>query len=138
MDEAVVLLTNIPWWLWVLIVLVLIAVYDIVINKKHTILHNFRVVGHLDYSLENIGPEFRQYIVAGNREELPFNCIERGWVYASSKKTLAETFTYNKTKVPFDSVATLVGCPNLGGSYRKGQETDVKEVATEDTSVSEQ
>jgi glutamate synthase domain-containing protein 2 len=53
-------------------------------------------------------------------------------------KTLAETFTYNKTKVPFDSVATLVGCPNLGGSYRKGKETEVKEVETEDTSVSDQ
>ncbi len=35
--------------------------------------------------LESIGPEFRQYIVAGNREELPFNRIERSWVYASSK-----------------------------------------------------
>ena len=27
----------------------------------------------------------RQYFVANNREELPFNRIERGWVYASSK-----------------------------------------------------
>ncbi len=45
---------------------------------------------------------------------------------------------YHKTKVPFDSVETLVGCPNLGGSYRKGKETDVKEVETEETSVSDQ
>ncbi|GAA3521916.1 FMN-binding glutamate synthase family protein [Aquimarina addita] len=35
--------------------------------------------------LESIGPEMRQYFVANNREELPFNRIERGWVYASSK-----------------------------------------------------
>src|SRR5690606_41428626 len=37
------------------------------------------------YFLESIGPELRQYIVAGNREELPFNRVERGWVYASAK-----------------------------------------------------
>ena len=37
--------------------------------------------------LERIGPELRQYIVANNREELPFNRSQRSWVYASSKKT---------------------------------------------------
>tara|TARA_R110002167_G_scaffold311765_1_gene516487 strand:- start:5250 stop:6668 length:1419 start_codon:yes stop_codon:yes gene_type:complete len=36
--------------------------------------------------LEKIGPELRQYLVANNREELPFNRIERGWIYASAKK----------------------------------------------------
>ncbi|NJM93374.1 MAG: FMN-binding glutamate synthase family protein [Cytophagales bacterium] len=36
--------------------------------------------------LESIGPELRQYIVANNREELPFNRSERTWVYASSKR----------------------------------------------------
>jgi glutamate synthase domain-containing protein 2 len=36
--------------------------------------------------LESIGPELRQYLVANNREELPFNRIERGWIYASAKK----------------------------------------------------
>ena len=85
MNEVIEIVQDIPWWLWVLVVLVLIAAYDIFINKKHTILHNFPVVGHFRYMLESIGPELRQYIVAGNREELPFNRIERGWVYASSK-----------------------------------------------------
>jgi len=54
-------------------------------NKKHIITHNFPVVGHFRYMLESIGPELRQYIVANNREELPFNRIERGWIYASAK-----------------------------------------------------
>jgi glutamate synthase domain-containing protein 2 len=36
--------------------------------------------------LEKIGPELRQYLVANNREELPFNRIERSWIYASAKK----------------------------------------------------
>ncbi|MCB0426033.1 MAG: FMN-binding glutamate synthase family protein [Mangrovimonas sp.] len=78
-------LTSIHWWMWILIVLAIVAVRDVFIQKKHTISHNFPIVGHLRYWLESIGPELRQYLVANNREELPFNRIERSWVYASSK-----------------------------------------------------
>lgn len=77
-------LISIPWWAWILIILFIIAVRD-VFQRKHTISHNYPVVGHIRYILESIGPELRQYLVANNREELPFNRIERGWVYASSK-----------------------------------------------------
>jgi glutamate synthase domain-containing protein 2 len=70
--------------MWLLLFLLAVAVYDI-FQKKHTILHNFPVVGHFRYWLESIGPELRQYIVANNREELPFNRIERSWIYASAK-----------------------------------------------------
>ena len=59
-----------------------------IIQKNHTISHNFPIVGHLRYWLESIGPEMRQYFVANNREELPFNRIERGWIYASAKKKI--------------------------------------------------
>ncbi|WP_409628636.1 FMN-binding glutamate synthase family protein [Gilvirhabdus luticola] len=79
-------LGNINWWQWILIILVLIAIRDIFIQRKHTISHNFPIVGHLRYVLEKIGPELRQYLVANNREELPFNRIERGWIYASAKR----------------------------------------------------
>ncbi len=72
--------------MWILIFLVLVAIRDVFIQKKHTISHNFPIVGHLRYLLESIGPEMRQYFVANNREELPFNRIERGWIYASAKK----------------------------------------------------
>jgi len=65
--------------------IILIAIKDVFFNKEHTIKHNFPVVGHFRYILESIGPELRQYIVANNREELPFNRIERGWIYASAK-----------------------------------------------------
>ncbi|UAB74838.1 FMN-binding glutamate synthase family protein [Mesoflavibacter sp. SCSIO 43206] len=84
MDTLLSFLSNISWWMWIIIALALIAVRDI-IQRKHTISHNFPVVGHIRYMLESIGPELRQYLVANNREELPFNRIERGWVYASSK-----------------------------------------------------
>ncbi|MFD2727789.1 FMN-binding glutamate synthase family protein [Hyunsoonleella rubra] len=85
MDNVLEFLSSMPWWLWIIIALAIITLRDI-FQKKHTIIHNFPLVGHLRYWLESIGPEMRQYFVANNREELPFNRIERSWVYASSKK----------------------------------------------------
>ncbi|WP_046757568.1 FMN-binding glutamate synthase family protein [Kordia jejudonensis] len=84
MDTVLNFLGMITWWMWILIVLAVIAIRDI-IQKKHIIIHNYPVVGHLRYWFESIGPEIRQYFVANNREELPFNRIERGWIYASAK-----------------------------------------------------
>ena len=43
------------------------------------------MIGHVRYLLERIGPELRQYIVAGNDEERPFSRDQRRWVYASAK-----------------------------------------------------
>ncbi len=79
------ILSQIPWWGWLLLVIVIVAVKDIFFSKKHTIRHNFPVLGNFRYMLESIGPELRQYIVANNREELPFNRVERSWIYASAK-----------------------------------------------------
>ncbi|MBC7387622.1 MAG: FMN-binding glutamate synthase family protein [Opitutaceae bacterium] len=80
---------QIHWWeIGIIFIgfLVLVAIHDIFVQKRHTIKHNFPVVGHLRYLLEKIGPELRQYIVANNREELPFNRSQRSWIYASSKR----------------------------------------------------
>lgn len=85
MQRILVYIEPIPWWAWALIVLVAVAVRDI-LQRKHTISHNFPVVGHIRYLLESIGPEMRQYFIANNREELPFNRSERSWIYASSKQ----------------------------------------------------
>ncbi|EON25253.1 glutamate synthase (ferredoxin) [Nocardioides sp. CF8] len=54
-------------------------------QKQHAITRNFPVLGHARFALERIGPELRQYIVAGNDEERPFSRDQRRWVYASSK-----------------------------------------------------
>ncbi len=78
-------LTDFPWWGWVLLVLVIVALRDI-LQRKHTIRHNFPVIGNFRYMIETIGPELRQYVVANNREELPFNRRQRSWIYASSKQ----------------------------------------------------
>ncbi|HZH21193.1 MAG TPA: FMN-binding glutamate synthase family protein [Geodermatophilus sp.] len=56
------------------------------LQREHTLLRNFPVVGHARYLLESIGPELRQYLVAGNNEERPFTRDQRRWVYASAKE----------------------------------------------------
>ncbi len=77
------------WLHYIFVALPIILVYMFirdVTNKRQTIKHNYPVVGRLRYLLESIGPELRQYIVASNREELPFNRSERSWIYSSSKR----------------------------------------------------
>lgn len=83
-QEVLSFLGGISWWAWILIALGLVAVRD-VIQRDHTISHNFPIVGHIRYMFEKIGPEIRQYFIANNREELPFNRRERSWIYASAK-----------------------------------------------------
>ncbi|MGY1700415.1 FMN-binding glutamate synthase family protein [Geodermatophilus sp. SYSU D00766] len=55
------------------------------LQREHTLLRNFPVIGHARYLLESMGPELRQYLVAGNNEERPFTRDQRRWVYASAK-----------------------------------------------------
>ena len=69
----------------VFLFLVIVSLYDI-IQKKHAILRNFPILGHLRFFLESIGPEIRQYWLSNDKEEMPFSRAERSWVYATSKK----------------------------------------------------
>ncbi|MEU8244017.1 FMN-binding glutamate synthase family protein [Actinoplanes missouriensis] len=62
-----------------------VAVRDL-LQRNHALLRNFPVIGHGRYLIEAIGPELRQYVVAGNNEERPFTRDQRRWVYASAKK----------------------------------------------------
>ncbi len=55
------------------------------LQREHTLLRNFPVIGHARYLLESIGPELRQYLIASNTEERPFTRDQRRWVYASAK-----------------------------------------------------
>ncbi|HEX7029514.1 MAG TPA: FMN-binding glutamate synthase family protein [Gammaproteobacteria bacterium] len=76
----------IAWWIIgaIVLFLALVAIHDLV-QKRHAILRIYPVIGHFRYFAESIGPELRQYWVADDREELPFNRAERSWVYATSK-----------------------------------------------------
>src|SRR5690349_411692 len=54
-------------------------------QKKHTVLRNYPVIGRLRYLLEKQGEYLRQYLFAGDRDEMPFNRATRGWVYRLAK-----------------------------------------------------
>jgi glutamate synthase (ferredoxin) len=61
-----------------------VAVHDLT-QKRHAILRNYPLIGHLRFELEKFGPELRQYIVTSNDEERPFSRDQRRWIYASAK-----------------------------------------------------
>ena len=54
-------------------------------QKKHGVLRNYPVVGHLRYFFEELGEYFGQYFFSGDREEMPFNRATRAWVYRLAK-----------------------------------------------------
>ena len=62
-----------------------LLIFDVT-QKKNAIWHNFPLIGHGRNLLIELGPELRQYIVANNREESPFNRSEREWIYHSAKR----------------------------------------------------
>ncbi len=63
------------------------------LQKRHTLLRNFGLLGFLRYFLEGLGPEFRQYLYASDTEEKPFNRTERSGVYKKAKnEDMASSF----------------------------------------------
>ena len=76
------------WYIVLGIVVLLIvglAIHDLV-QVREPILRNFPVIGHGRFLLEELGPKLRQYIVANNNEERPFNRDQRHWIYRSAEK----------------------------------------------------
>ncbi|MDB9741312.1 FMN-binding glutamate synthase family protein [Akkermansiaceae bacterium] len=65
--------------------LTLLNVFYQHVQKEHTILKNFGILGQGRYILESVGPELRQYLFANDREERPFSREERSEVYRKSK-----------------------------------------------------
>ena len=64
-------------------------------QKKHGVLRNYPVIGHLRYFFEQLGEYFRQYFFSGDRDEMPFNRATRGWLYRLAKNVVASG-THNK------------------------------------------
>jgi glutamate synthase domain-containing protein 2 len=68
------------------LVLIVLLIVDLT-QTKDAIRHNFPVIGRFRSGFEHLGEFFRQYFFALDREELPFNRAERGWVYRASTDT---------------------------------------------------
>ncbi len=68
----------------VFVFLISVGIYDIT-QKKHTILRNFPVIGHLRFMLEGIGPEIRQYFIESDTDGKPLNRNQRRYIYSRAK-----------------------------------------------------
>ena len=68
-----------------IILFILYVFIQDITQKKHGVLRNYPVIGHLRYFFEQLGEYFRQYFFAGDRDEMPFNRSTRGWVYRLAK-----------------------------------------------------
>lgn len=63
----------------------LLAAWDLC-QKRHTLLRNYPIFGHIRYILEDFRHQIRQYFIEGDREEVPFSRVQRNIVYQRSKR----------------------------------------------------
>lgn len=77
---------SIYWFCFlpVTVVLAVIAVSN-VLQKQHTILSNFPLLGYFRYFFESIRPELRQYFWESDLDGKPFNRRQRSIVYQRAK-----------------------------------------------------
>jgi len=85
----VILVTGQLWppiyWFFVIVIpLILLGIYDI-IQKKHTILRLYPVIGHGRYLFESVRPEIQQYFVESDINGTPINREFRSLVYQRAK-----------------------------------------------------
>ena len=69
----------------VLAVVIVCIVIANLIQKKHSLLRTYPLVGYLRYIAEKLGVFLRQFWFAPDRAELPFNRAQRTWIYEAAK-----------------------------------------------------
>jgi hypothetical protein len=95
MDSILAFSGSKSWWLWIIIVMVLMALRDI-IQRKHTISYNFPVIGHIRYFMESFGTDR----------------------YTHQHVFINTVIVLFITEVPFKSMLKLKDCEYLGGSLK--------------------
>ena len=80
------LLWSAGWWVAVVVVgsLLLLALYDLV-QRRHSILRNYPVLGHMRFLLEKIRPEIQQYFIERNYDGRPYDRDTRSVIYERAK-----------------------------------------------------
>jgi glutamate synthase domain-containing protein 2 len=77
-----------PAGLWVLavvvVLLVALAVHDLV-QRKHSVLRNYPVLGHLRFLLEKLRPELQQYFIERDWDGKPYDRDTRSVIYERAK-----------------------------------------------------
>ena len=79
------------WWvlLGVVVLLLGVAIHDVV-QKRHSILRNYPVLGHMRFLLEDIRPELQQYFIERNWDGRPFDRDIRSSIYQRAKDVKTE------------------------------------------------
>ena len=80
-------LTASAWW-WIAVGIVgflwIVGVADS-LQRRHSVLRNYPVLGHLRYFLESLRPELQQYFIERDEDGAPFNRNVRSMIYERAK-----------------------------------------------------
>lgn len=77
-----------------------LGVHDL-LQRRHSILRNYPIIGHLRFIVESFRPEIRQYLIEGDRDAEPFSRQDRGLVYQRAKGV--------EDKRPFGTIENVYG-----------------------------
>ncbi len=74
------------WWIGVaiLVTLAVVGVFDLT-QRRHSVLRNYPVLGHMRYLLESVRPELQQYFIERNVDGRPFDRDVRTIIYERAK-----------------------------------------------------
>jgi glutamate synthase domain-containing protein 2 len=83
---AAILLGGVAWIVLAVIcgALVVLGVHDVV-QRRHSILRNYPILGHARFMLESIRPELQQYFIERNYDGRPFDRDTRTSIYERAK-----------------------------------------------------
>lgn len=79
-----------PGVLWSLVIIVPLAALGLrdALQRRHTVLRNFPIVGHIRYFMEAFRPEIQQYFIDSNIDANPVEREMRSLVYQRAKNEL--------------------------------------------------
>ena len=72
------------YFMLLMIPLVCLYIHD-VSQKRHSLLRNFPILGHIRFVFEFFRPEIQQYFIADDKSERPFDRETRSLIYCRSK-----------------------------------------------------
>ena len=84
-------LGGVAWWVLVALLagLLLLGVWDVT-QRRHSILRNYPVLGHLRFLMEDIRPELQQYFIERNYDGRPYDRDIRSIIYERAKDVAGE------------------------------------------------
>ena len=86
---AVVAALTLGGWGFIVVAVVfgaitLIGIHDVV-QRRHSILRNYPVLGHMRFAMETVRPELQQYFIERNTDGRPFDRDSRTSIYERAK-----------------------------------------------------